>query len=66
MASLWERVSGTSGLGRGAVWRVAWSRLPNTVGWVGVAVAAAVVSLMRSTVIGSRSISVSVLKVWES
>ncbi len=66
MASLWERVSGTSGLGRGAVWGIVRIMLPTTVEWVGVAVAAAVVSLLRSTVIGSRSISVSVLQVWES
>ncbi len=54
MASLLERVSGTSGLGKGAVWRVAFSMLINTV------------SLMWSAVSGSRNILVSVWKVWGS
>ena len=54
MASLWERVSGTSGLGKGAVWRAACFMLINTV------------SLMGSAVIGSRIIPVSVWEVWES
>ena len=54
MASLWEGVSGTSGLGKGAVWRAACYMLTNTV------------SLMGPAVIGSRIIPVSVWEVWES